>query len=95
MGSDNKKKKKLSQASLEICVVFILAVGFVMLMIKVWLWAVAPIIPRQRNYNNTRVISCIAAHFAGGVSGGIIRGPAVWPIFHHVPLTKEYLFKNR
>jgi len=83
-------KNKSGQAVLEVCVMFTLVIMLVVLMLRIWNWAIVPIVQRQVNYNNTRVIAGMP--IIGPSSAA--REPAIWPVYRPRPLTKEYLFKG-
>ncbi len=84
-------RKKFGQAVLEVCVMFTLVVMLMVLMLRIWNWTIVPIVQRQVNYNNTRVIA--GAPIVGSSSN--IREPVIWPVYITRPLDKDYLFKGQ
>jgi len=73
-----------AQAVLETSIIFVMAILFLLGIIRIWVWAEGQIIGRQIVYNNSRVL-------AGTVGReNVDEKPLYWPIYHPKPLKESW-----
>ena len=78
-------KVSRSQAVLETSIIFVMAILFLLGIIKIWVWAEAQIIGRQIAYNNSRVE-------AGTVYGeDVEEKPLCWPVYEPTQLEEDWV----
>ena len=80
MGLTKIRKKSKAQVSLEVAVIFVLTVGFILGIIRIWIWSQAQMAGRQKAYTGSRL------------SAG--QGSLSWPAYKPKTLTEGWVVPN-
>ncbi len=83
MGYFFLKKNNNAQASLEVSIIFVLAIIFFLGIIRIWIWGNAQFSNRQVAYRRTRVE-------AGTVENETEVRPLYWPVYKPKTLSEEW-----